>query len=304
MNELNAAYGVIRGDFLYLLLTGNLEARFNKLEILIDSIEGGSNSFTSAGNDNTSNMNGLTFDSQFESDFHLIARRGSSKFDLDFANTGSMEYASYIDVFGGSDAGRATTGAADESTYAPGTDPSPIAVAYDHSNTAGVGGEAGLAADQEAAAAVTTGLELCIRLDDLGTPIGALLICAFINNSEHDFASNQFLGGLPAGTNNLELPTVINLNDFAGDQFFTVPFPSEPTRITLVNYNEETGEVSFSFTSNPNSNYLIECSTDLIEWEELDDSYPADAGDTTTYMTMETDPFPIKKFYRVTPVPN
>ncbi|MGI9243227.1 MAG: hypothetical protein ACR2RV_20685, partial [Verrucomicrobiales bacterium] len=304
MSELNAAYGVIQGDSLYLLLTGNLEANFNKLEILIDSVGGGSNRFTSAGNDNASNMDGLTFDSQLEPDYHLILRRGSSKFDLDFADLQNMKYASYIDVFGGSDAGRGTTGAADDSTYAPDPDPSAIEVAYDNSNTAGVGGDTGAPADQEAAAAVTTGLELRIRLDDLGTPAGDLLVCAFVNNSEHDFASNQFLGGLPEGTGNLGTPNGVDLSIYEGEQYFTVPLPLEPTRITAVSYDNETGRVSFTFNSSENFVYKIDSSTDLVSaWLEVNDSYPADAGDSTTFTTTEPAPFPARMYYRVTPIP-
>lgn len=302
MNELNAAYAAIRGDSLYLLLTGNLETNFNKLEILIDSVEGGSNTFVSAGNDNSANMNGLIFDTPLMPDFHLIARRGSGKLDLDFADLGMMRYASYIDVFAGSDAGRATTGTPTDSTFA--TDPSPIGIAYDGSNEAGVGGTAGAAADQVAASAVKTGIELCIKLDELGAAARDLRICAFINNSEHSFASNQFLGGLPDGTGNLAEPMTIDLNNLPGEQFFSVPFPMEPTRIGEVQYDDDSGELSFTFNSNPNFNYLIESTTDLTQgWDEVDDSYPAEAGATTTFTTTEPMPTPQKKFYRVTPMP-
>ena len=302
MNELDAAYAAVRGDSLYLLLTGNLETNFNKLEILIDSVEGGSSTFVSAGNDNSANMNGLIFDTPLTPDFHLIARRGLSKLDLDFADLGTMRYASYTDVFAGSDAGRASTGTPADSTFA--TDPSPIGIAYDGSNAAGVGGTAGAAADQVAAAAVKTGIELCIKLDELGAPARDLRICAFINNSEHSFVSNQFLGGLPVGTGNLAEPVTIDLNNLAGEQFFSVPFPMEPTRIGEVQYDDESGELSFTFNSNPNFNYLIESSPDLSSaWDEVDDSYPAEAGDTTTFTTTESMPFPRSKYYRVTPMP-
>jgi hypothetical protein len=77
LSELDAAYGVIDSGKLYLMLTGNIEANFNRLEIFIDSKAGGQSTYASAGNDGTSNLNGLVFDAGFTADYHLIARRGS-----------------------------------------------------------------------------------------------------------------------------------------------------------------------------------------------------------------------------------
>jgi hypothetical protein len=63
-----------------------------------------------------------------------------------------------------------------------------------------------------------------------------------INGSQHDFLSNQLLGGLPAPQGNLGGDgsggftgslSGINLNNFAGDQFFTVVVP-EPSTYALV----------------------------------------------------------------------
>lgn len=86
-SEWNAGYGKIESGRLFLMLTGNLEANFNKLEIFIDSKAGGQNVFTSAGNDGAAAMNGLVFDAGFTADYHLILRRGNGNtFDADFAN--------------------------------------------------------------------------------------------------------------------------------------------------------------------------------------------------------------------------
>ena len=85
-SEWNAAYAYVRDGFLHLLLTGNLEANFNKLEIFVDSLAGGQTTFAGvAGNDGSEAMNGMIFDAGFEPDYHLIARRGSGKFDLNIA---------------------------------------------------------------------------------------------------------------------------------------------------------------------------------------------------------------------------
>jgi hypothetical protein len=86
------------------------------------------------------------------------------------------------------------------------------------------------AANQAAALAVETGLELNIALDDLGYTSGDIRVCVFVNGSNHDYASNQFLGPLAPPQGNLGGDgsggfngTIgqLNLNNFAGDQFFS-----------------------------------------------------------------------------------
>jgi len=124
-----------------------------------------------------------------------------------------------------------------------------IGVAFDRSNTAGVLGGTG-AANQTAAAAVMTGIELAIRLAALGNPDpGDILITAMINGANHDYLSNQFLGGLmpPQGNlggdgNGAFNGTVgqINLQSgsyASGNQFFSVAAPSavpEPSTMALI----------------------------------------------------------------------
>src|SRR5262245_11909478 len=103
-SELDAGYGRIDSGKLYLMLTGNLEANFNKLEIFIDSKAGGQSVFDSSGNDGAGNMDGLVFDAGFTADYHLIARRGNDsgndKFDLDFANLVAQSASGYLDILG------------------------------------------------------------------------------------------------------------------------------------------------------------------------------------------------------------
>lgn len=232
-SEWNAAYGKIESGRLVLMLTGNLEANFNKLEIFIDSKAGGQSVFNSAGNDNASRMNGLVFDAGFTANYHLILRRGNSggndTFDLDFADLGAASASSYSDILGGA-SGIGATGT--------GVNPNTIGVAYDNSNVAGIGGGTG-AANQAAALAVTTGLELSIALSDLGAT-GDIRVMVGQNGGGHDFWSNQFLGGLPAPQGNLGGDEAggftgegaIDMTHFGGDQFFTVV--PEPSTITLV----------------------------------------------------------------------
>jgi hypothetical protein len=225
------------------MLTGNIEANFNKLEIFIDSKAGGQSVFDSSGNDNAQRMDGLAFDAGFTADYHIIFRRGNDsgndKVDLDFANLGAQSASGYFDIMtGGGLDGTGSTGT--------GVNASPISVGYDNSNTLGVTGGTG-AADQTAAAAVSTGLELSIALSDLGYVGGPINVMVGQNGGGHDFWSNQFLGGLPqdlmnqgapntgTGTHNLGGDGLGNFTgegaiDFtllAGDQFFTIiPEPS------------------------------------------------------------------------------
>ncbi len=229
LSELNAAYARIEGGRLYLTLTGNLEANFNKLELFFDSAAGGENTFSGTpGNDGSGNMTGLTFDAGFEADYHLIFRRGfdgsTDRFDVDYAVLGTANASGYFDIFGGSTEGSGATGT--------GANSQPIEVGYDNSNTAGIMGGTG-AADQDAARAVQTGLEISIDLADLGAPAGAFKVLAFVNNGDHNYASNQFLGALEApqgnlggdGFGNFTGGMNFDLNDFAGNQYFIVPAP-------------------------------------------------------------------------------
>jgi hypothetical protein len=237
LSELDAGYASIDGGTLYLLLTGNLENNFNKLNIFIDSQAGGQNVLQADGNnggnnpenDNWANKHaGMTFDSGFEADYLLTLRNGNSggdRFDIDFAVVGGGlgNFLTGGDVFGGS-----TTGS-NAAALANG-----IGVAFDNSNVAGILGGTGVA-DAGAALAVTTGIELAIPLTTIGSPASPFKISAMINGSNHDYLSNQFLGGLPAGTDNLGGDGAgtftgdlsgIDLNQFQGDQYFVVPEPS------------------------------------------------------------------------------
>lgn len=233
-NELNAAYARIEGGNLYLLFTGNLEDNFNNLNIFIDSVAGGQNVLlndANNGGNNPANMGwagkhaGFTFDTGFDADFLLTARNGNfggDRFDLDFSiiGAGLLGFQTATDVFAGSLTGSNAAALANG-----------IGVAFNNSNVGGVDGSNGGAANQAAAQAVTTGIELIIPLSVLGNPLGPIRVSAMLNGSNHDYLSNQFLGGLPAGTSNLGGDgnggfngTVgqINLNNWAGDQFFTI----------------------------------------------------------------------------------
>jgi hypothetical protein len=247
-SELDAGAARIHDGTLYLMLTGNLENNFNKLNIFIDSVAGGQNQLQNAdgsgGNNPTndgwaSKYAGFMFDDGFEADYMLILRNGnfgSDRFDIDYAviGGGALAFESASSVFGAS-----LTGSNSNALPLAG-----IGVAHDRSNTLGVSGGTG-PANQAAAAAVTTGIELAIPLSALGNADPQdIKISAMVNASNHDYLSNQFLGGLTPPQGNLGGDgaggfngTVgnINLKNSAyasGDQFFTVV--PEPSSIALV----------------------------------------------------------------------
>jgi hypothetical protein len=224
-SEMDAAYALCGDGRLSLMLTGNVEANFNRLDIFIDSKAGGQTVFDSAGNDFANLMDGLVFDSPFRADYHVIFSRGTDgvnpEVNLEFASLQAQAASGYMDIMsGGGLEGQGSTGA--------GVNASPILVGYDNSNVAGVGGGAG-AANAAAAAAVTTGLELGIALTDLGyTATRRLRVMVGQNNTDHNYWSNQFLAGLAAPQGNLGGDGMggftgegaIDFTLFTGDQFF------------------------------------------------------------------------------------
>jgi hypothetical protein len=108
-------------------------------------------------------------------------------------------------------------------------------MALDNSNIAGVSGASPYTTPTaEDTGAVTTGIEFSIPLSQIGNPAGAIKLFAFINNGGHDYASNQFtgtgildsnLGSDGFGNGNGTLSGV-NMNDYAGEQFVTIPNPA------------------------------------------------------------------------------
>ncbi|MEM9754278.1 MAG: PEP-CTERM sorting domain-containing protein, partial [Planctomycetota bacterium] len=168
---------------------------------------------------------GLVFDNGFLPDYAMLFRRGET-FDVDYAQMNQTAIAAdeFSDIFGGFNSG---------SPFLPleGVNHD-FAVGHDDSNLAGVTGGT-QAADQAAAAAVTTGTEIQIPLAALGNPTGDVKITAFISSGSFDFFSNQFLAPLETEIFGEDpepdaVPERPNLGDFQdlsvlpGDQFFTI----------------------------------------------------------------------------------
>jgi hypothetical protein len=244
------------------MFTGNHEPNFNKLDIFIDVQPGGENTLSptpdyeffdpggcgGGGCWISTNLNGLTFDAGFTADYHLFARWGGGgtpgPYEVDFIDRQGGGAAM---IPGSAGVGSATVGLVSTGTVAAGSvGPNasgtalsqPLDFAINNNNAAGVMGGTG-PADQVAAAAVTTGMEFSIALADIGDPApgSALLVSAMINSGDHNFLSNQILGGLPAPQGNLggdgaggftgDLSGV-DFGNFGGFQHFIVVVPVPP----------------------------------------------------------------------------
>jgi len=220
-SEIDALYGSISGTTLFLGVAGNLQTNFNKLNIVLDYAAGGQNQL-STDLPNLGNLGGLTFDSGFEADAVLSFTGGNDP--IEWYVDGALVDGTGGFLGGGPVAGNQLTvqlGGAD------------ITFSQDNSNVGGVG-NLGDPFDSDPAL-VSTGVEIAIDLGALGwdgvTPIN---IAGWINGSGNDFMSNQVIGGLPDGTGNLGGDGAgnfignlsgIDFNQFAGNQFITIPTP-------------------------------------------------------------------------------
>ena len=97
------------------------------------------------------------------------------------------------------------------------------------------------------------------------------------------------VGGHPLGfsadfVNGLLYEPRVTLGALGANDLLYGGQPADRFRITEVNYddNPASPSVTLVWNSQPGANYVITYSSDLQQWEELDDSYPSD-GETTTF---------------------
>jgi hypothetical protein len=167
--------------------------------------------------DGLNKMSGLAFDTGFTPNYYFsIGGDGTNLYG---------NWAQLLDTGGGAGGYLGTTGYGSNGALTGGTDQG-IRFTVNNSNVAGVGSGTGAASGNPGG--VTTGSEFAIPLSLLGNPTWGqgVKVCAFINGSGHDFVSNQVLGGLPAGTDNLGDPHKVNFSTIAGNQYFVVPEPA------------------------------------------------------------------------------
>ena len=304
-SELDAAYSVLLDDKLYLMITGNLEPNFNKLEIFIDSESGGQNKIISNLNPNNDNwaqkFDGFTFDLGFSADYLLIVRHGfgSTQLDLDFTELGVGGSGGMVGRFDPINSGN----------NGPFEASNGLVIGFNNTNSAGVGSNQGQLANQEQAMLVRTGTELAIPLELIGSPKNEIRICVMINGQGHDYLSNQFLGAMPEWTGNLGTDGLggyvdnsslrnIDLNDFEGDQFFVITNQVRPLEIIGFDYDQDLSDLSITWVSYSGVSYRLESSIDMKTWSDIEDGIISQ-GENTTYTYFDIEDKETRKFFRV-----
>jgi hypothetical protein len=341
-SELDAAYGLVKDNVLFLLLAGNIQAASpgNRVHIFFMTGPGGLNTLTNVnpnvdvvasgatsrsvlswmGPTNSPPGAGLTFDPGFAPNYWM---------DVNCVSTQS--YYSYAQLWpGGTNAsGIATNGyflgrtSSTNGTLVGGTNPFLIQATLNNSNTNGVdlgnnhGGcytnAQGVAGGNAAQAlTVTNGIEIAIPLAALGSPTGTIAICAFIANPTGLQLSNQILG--PFGTNDptfcmmgpgrtTNTPYVV-LSNYPGQHYFYV---GPEMRVTSVGVSNNNVNVSYLTENNTNLLYRVERTTGNYStnsvWIPLSGFTPGTGGIITQTDTLGGTNKP-DALYRVRQSPN
>lgn len=186
-SELNAAYAVVEGGFLNLMITGNLQrgGNYDHINIFIDDGRAGQGTINVANSGaQMHNMNGSRFSSDFQATYAIDVNGDSTTYVSTYDMTQTLAPANPIGSFPNNGAGSFTLAGHHFS--------------FNNTNAAGVAGGAPSDAVEADALAVQTGLEIAIPLSALGSPTsGQIKILADINGGGNNFLSNQFLPGLP-----------------------------------------------------------------------------------------------------------
>lgn len=224
-SELDGAYAFAAPCHARLMLTGNLEANYNKLELFFDTKPGGQNrlrgdnpaldfnGLNRMGDDGSGN--GLTFDPGFEPDYWL----GFTGGDVGGGQYRLFGFWAELPTGGGGQGfALGSTTAGSSGVLSGGGAPFHLLATILNSNTQGVTAGTGVASG----AHVNTGLELAIPLEAIGSPAGCFRVCAFVNGASHDFVANQVLGSLVAPQDFLGEPRSVDFGALPGIQSFEV----------------------------------------------------------------------------------
>ena len=231
-SEIDNVYAYVAGGNLNVFVGGNVQTNFNKVQLLIDSTAGGQTTLDPSGTTGGGQFNaltGLTLDTGFTADYFVSFNGGT-------ANAGDPQPSFFLDFVPIGGTGQFVGGSGMGSGTINGTgDFAGLNVAINNSNIAGVTGPFDTGTTT-GAAAVTTGIEFQIPLSLLGNPTGNIGVAGFINGDTSTFLSNQVIGGLGAGVNNLGGPNTVNFQNVAGNQFVTVANGTvpEPTSMALL----------------------------------------------------------------------
>jgi hypothetical protein len=225
-SELDAAYGVISGGNLNIFLAGNIENNGNHVNIFIADGRAGGQNTLGTGVGPISQMNGSVFSPGFNATYAVDVNdyQGTAYTDAADLVAGTGGYVGSVSLTSGIGAGAPSGG-----SFGSG-----LIVGLNNSNTAGVAADGGVGtpANQAAAAAVTTGVEVSIPLSLLGNPSGPIAFLADINGGGDGYLSNQFLPGLPPGTTDLGNNGQFNFSNTPGE-YVVVGVP-EPVTMGLL----------------------------------------------------------------------
>lgn len=270
-NQLDAVYAAVDSTKLYLFFSGNLQANGNFFQLWVDDGRaGGQNTLSgipaTAGSMNK--MNGSTFSPGFNATYGLEMNISGGNMFLDQFNF-ITHTATYIGSVGYS--GSVATG-----TLAG------VGIGFNNTNVAGIAGNsAGVAADQTAAQAVATGIEISIPLAQLGNPTTGIKILGGINGSNDSGLSNQMMPGLPVGSGNVKA---------AASPYFFQGVGS-PTAGTGFNFSSLPNEyVTVPIVVVPNGNWLPAGGGSWGGTTNWSNAYiPHLAGDSVTFSTATAD---------------
>lgn len=225
-SELDAIYARLTPRALCLLLAGNLQSDYKKLDLYFDTQPGeGQNKLRgdnpAVDGDGLNRMgddgsgNGMRFDQDFSPDYYLTVTGGDTgggHYEM-FAN-----WAELLTHGGGTARFLGRTDALSSGLLATGSNPHDIRLTINNSNTAGVTSGSG----PSSGAGVTTGVEIWIPMPAFGCPPGCIRMAAVVNGSLYDFVSNQVIGSLPAETSNLGDPRFVDFSAIPGSQYITI----------------------------------------------------------------------------------
>ncbi len=228
-SELNALSYRLVGNTLFLFIAGNLESNFNRLHIFFDSIPNAGQNRLRGDNPNVdgnrlnrmgflnSSLPGLRFDAGFDADRWIGLNGGdpgSGNYTL-FANFAEINTSG-----GGSGGFLGSTPQTSTGDLLGGSNPFGIKATINNSNTAGVTSGTGIGSG----AGVQTGVEMAIPLSALGVTqrCGEIKIAVFISSADSAFISNQTLGPLEAGYNNLAEARTTDFTFPSGNQYVVI----------------------------------------------------------------------------------
>jgi hypothetical protein len=220
-SELDAAYGTVQNGSLYIFLAGNFEDNGNHVNIFVSDGAPGQNTLNLPATGTMGTMNGSVFSPGFNANLALdVNDYSGTAYVEEYTIAGAIANGGYAGSFNLS--GGVGTGS-------PGG-----SILYGLNNThVSTMGASGTATSTSAMLSDTTGLEIGIPLSMLGNPTGPIDVLADINGGGDGYLSNQFLTGLPVGSQNLGT-AAFNFGSTPGE-YFTVPAAvPEPSSLSLL----------------------------------------------------------------------